>query len=118
MTAEDAGRALHGRPTAPELVEAVLGFLRDQLMDSLDGAARHQVRIAVRALETVHRELELGPAQAAAHRERLSLLGYSSDEQLAADLRSGRLSDSPELRSALRDDTADRLRVANPRWLD
>lgn len=118
MTASDAGEALHGRPTALELVDAVTGFLRDQLMESLEGGARHQVRIAVRALEMVQREMELGPAQAAAHHERLDRLGYTSDAELAAGLRDGSVPDTPELRAALRDDTADRLRVANPGWLE
>jgi hypothetical protein len=118
VTAPNAGEALHGRPTAPELLDAVTGFLRDHLMESLDGGARHQVRIAVRALEMVQREMELGPAQAAAHQERLDRLGYASDAELAAGLRDGTVADTPELRSALREDTADRLRVANPRWLE
>lgn len=112
-----AGGDLHGRPTAAELVDAVAGFLREDLVPALDGPARHQARIAVRALEIVGRELRLGPAQAQAHRERLGRLGLASDRELADALRAGSMADTPELRAALLDDTADRLRVANPAWL-
>ena len=112
-----AASELHGRPTAEELVEAVIGYLKHDLMPGLEGGERHQVRIAVHALEMVARELELGPAQAGEHRSRLAALGFGSDAELAAAIRSGAMADSPELRRALTEDTADRLRVANPRWL-
>jgi hypothetical protein len=108
---------LHGRPTAPELLDATIGFLRDQLMAQMDGPLRHQVRIAVHALEVVARETELGPEQAEAHAARLQALGVESDAELAASIRSGGVPDSSELRRLLREDTRDRLLVANPRWL-
>jgi hypothetical protein len=108
---------LHGRPTSAELLDAVIGFLRDQLSPGLDDAARHQVRIAVHALQMVQRERELGPEQAGEHAARLASLGLSSDGELAAAIRSGELPDTPELRAALVADTVDRLKVANPRWL-
>jgi hypothetical protein len=109
---------LHGRPTAPELLDATIGYLRDQLMEQLDGPLRHQVRIAVHALEVVAREMELGPHQTRAHAARLEVLGVQSDAELAEAIRSGTVADSPQLRQMLRDDTRDRLLVANPRWLD
>ena len=108
---------LHGRPTVEELVDAVLGYLREDLLPRMDGADRHQVRIAVHALEIVARELDLGPEQGRAHAARLASLGFDTDLDLAAAIRSGAVADSPELRRALTDDTAARLRVANPRWL-
>lgn len=108
---------LHGRPTIDELLDAVLGYLRDDLMARLEGADRHQVRIAVHALEVVARELQLGPRQGRQHTARLAALGFGSDEDLARAIRSGELADSPVLRRALTEDTADRLRVANPGWL-
>jgi hypothetical protein len=108
---------LHGRPTAPELLDATIAFLRDQLMEQLDGPLRHQVRIAVHALEVVAREIDLGSQQAEAHAARLEALGVSTDAELAVAIRSGAVADSPELRQLLREDTRDRLLVANPRWL-
>lgn len=111
------GGDLHGRPTAAELLDAVTSYVRDTLMEQADGSARHQIRIAVHALEVVGRELELGPEQAAAHRDRLSALGYDSDAALAEAIRTGACPDSPGLRQVLQADTRDRLLVANPRWL-
>ena len=80
-------------------------------------ARRHQMRIAAHALEVVARELAVGPAQEVAHRARLEALGFDDDTSLAEAIRNGRLDDSPALRRALREDTRDRLLVANPRWL-
>lgn len=108
---------LHGRPTAAELVDAVLGYLKEDLLPRAEGPDRHQVRIAVRALEIVDRELRLGPDQARAHAERLASLGFETDGDLARAIRSGQVADSDALRRALTADTADRLRVANPGWL-
>lgn len=108
---------LHGRPTAPELLDASIAFLRDQLLAQLEGPAKHQVRIAVHALEVVAREIELGPEQSAAHLDRLRQLGVETDAQLAQRIRDGEIADGPELRRLLTEDTRDRLLVANPRWL-
>jgi Domain of unknown function (DUF6285) len=109
---------LHGRPTAVELVDAVAALLRDVLPEHLEGALRHQVRIAVNALEMVSRELTLGPAQAADHQARLAALGVPDDRALADAIRAGEIDTGDRrLRQALRDDTRDRLLVANPRWL-
>jgi len=108
---------MHGRPTAEELVDAVRSFLQDLLSDPAPAPARHQIRIAVHALEMVGRELALGPAQEEAHLARLGELGFDDDYSLAEAIRSGRLEDGPALRRVLREDTRDRLLVANPRWL-
>jgi Domain of unknown function (DUF6285) len=116
-TGVDPAQGLHGRPTAQELVEAVRGFLRDQIAPRVDEPLQYQVRVAVHALEIVARELALGPAQRDAHRERLADLGAADDADLATAIRHGRLDDSPALRAALRADTRDRLLVANPGWL-
>jgi len=78
---------------------------------------RHQVRIAVHALEIVARELALGPGQEAAHRSGLAALGFQDDASLAEAIRAGRVEDGPDLRRFLREDTRARLLVANPKWL-
>jgi hypothetical protein len=127
---------MHGRPTAGELVDAVRVLLRDLPAGAggsgagsgpapapdaasgvADAPARHQIRIAIHALEIVTRELALGPAQEEAHRARLSELGFDNDASLADAIRSGRVDDGPALRRVLREDTRDRLLVANPGWL-
>lgn len=53
---------LYGRPTAAELVEAVRGFLADDVMAATDGRVQFHARVAVRVLDTVLRELALAAA--------------------------------------------------------
>ena len=113
----DEAGDLHGRPTSEELLDAVIAFIKEQVSVQPDGPLRHQFRIAVRALEIVARELQLGPEQTEAHTGRLLELGVESDGALAVAIREGQIPDSPLLRAALRQDTRDRLLVANPKWL-
>ena len=113
----DPGRDLHGRPTAGELLDAIVGYLRDDLSPRLEGGDRHMMRIAVRALEVVGREMSLGAGQAAAHADRLEALGFPDDAALAESIRAGEVADSTALRAVLTADTVDRLLVANPQWL-
>ena len=113
----DPQRDLHGRPTAEELLGAIVGYLRDDLSPRLEGGDRHMVRIAVRALEVVGREMSLGAGQGAAHSDRLAALGFPDDAALAQAIRAGEVADSAALRAVLTADTVDRLLVANPQWL-
>jgi hypothetical protein len=53
--------APHGRPTASELLDAVRGFLTDQVMPATGGQLSFHARVAANALAIVARELELGP---------------------------------------------------------
>jgi hypothetical protein len=67
----------------------------------------------------VEREIELGPAQAEAHAARLALLGVADDAELARAIRDRRFDDRhEELRALLAESVADKLAVANPRYLD
>ena len=103
----------HDRPTAGEIVEAVaewVGGLR------LEGRDAFLARVATRALGIVGRELDLGPALADIHRERLAALGVGSDAELAARIRAG--DDGPGVAAAVRASVVDKLRVADPRQLD
>jgi aminoglycoside phosphotransferase (APT) family kinase protein len=53
--------APHGRPTASELLDAVHGFLTDQVMPATGGHISFHARVAANVLGIVARELELGP---------------------------------------------------------
>jgi hypothetical protein len=67
----------------------------------------------------VQRELELGPEQAAAHQERLHVLGFADEAELAAAIRSGDVDDRyDEIKSAVAATVRDKLTVANPKYLD
>lgn len=111
--------APHDLPDAAGLLEAVREFLERDAMPALDGRLRFHARVAANALAIVQREIELGPAQAEAHRARLARLGFGSDAELAAAIRDGRADDRyHEIAAAVRETVRDKLLVANPRYLD
>jgi hypothetical protein len=55
------GPAPHGRPTASELLDAVRGYLTDQVMPGTGGQLSFHARVAANVLAIVARELDLGP---------------------------------------------------------
>lgn len=110
---------LHGRPTSEELVEAVREFLENDVMTSTEGRIQFHTRVAVNVLGMVQREIEMGPGQEAAHRARLEALGFDDDTALADAIRSGDVDDRyEEIKAAVYDSVIDKLKVANPKYLD
>jgi hypothetical protein len=111
--------APHDMPSAIELLEAVRDFLETEVIAATEGRVRFHVRVAANVVGIVARELALGPAQAAAHAARLAHLGVADEAELAAAIRSGALDDrTEEVRAAVRATVADKLAVANPRYVD
>ena len=109
----------HDSPTAAELVEAVREWLERDVMPGSRPVNGFHARVAWNVLAIVAREIELGPAQAEAHRGRLDQLGMANDVELAEAIRSGRLDDRlDEVRSLVWDSVRDKLLVANPKYLD
>jgi hypothetical protein len=105
----------HDPPDAATLLEAVRSFLAEEVEPLLDGRVRYHLKVAANVLAIVAREVELGPEQAARHTERLARLGFASDAELAAAIRSGVLDDRlDELATQLREMIADKLAVARP----
>jgi len=107
---------------AVELGAAVRETL-ERLQPSLRGAAGHEVRIAVRLLQTLERELALGEAAREAERTRLQgLLPDAGDlplaalrERLCEALLAGRIGvDDAALRGHLWRTTRDRLAIDSP----
>jgi aminoglycoside phosphotransferase (APT) family kinase protein len=106
-----------GRPTAVELTEAVREYV-EGLMERDDGVSGFEARVARNALGIVERELQLGPAVAAAHADRLAGLGYTDDAALAAALRAGDLDTTwRRVAPALAASARDQVLVANPSYL-
>jgi hypothetical protein len=109
----------HDVPTIEQLVEAVREWLEGDVMTSTEGRLQFHARVAANMLAMVERELELGPAQAAAHRARLATLGVADDAELAARIRAGDFDDRyEEVRAIVLATVRDKLAVANPRHLD
>jgi len=65
-------------PTPPEILAAVIAFLRSEVTADITPHAVFQAKVAANALEIAKRDLELGSAADAAELERLDrLLGHS-----------------------------------------
>jgi hypothetical protein len=108
----------HDLPTAAQLVEAVREFLERDVMEATEGRVRFHTRVAINALGMVERELDRGPAQAAAHRVDLERLGMADETALAAAIRNGDLDDRrAEVLEVLRETVRAKLEVSNPRYL-
>ena len=111
--------APHDAPSSTELLEAVREWIDREVIPSTDGRLRFHARVASNVLAMVEREIDLGPAQAAAHEERLARLGVADDSELAAAIRDRRFDDrAVELRTLLSEMVADKLAVANPGYVD
>jgi len=109
----------HDAPSAAELVEAVREWLERDVLTATDGRLKFHTRVAVNVLAMVERELSLGDQHVADHAARLMLLGVASDAELAAAIRSEAVAVEPDvLRAALLDSVVDKLRVANPKYLE
>ncbi len=61
----------HDVPSAPELLDAVREFLESEVIPHTEGRRRFEARVAANVVAMVQREMILGPAQSAAHAERL-----------------------------------------------
>jgi hypothetical protein len=108
----------HDAPDAMQLLDAVKEWIDRELIPGTDGRLRFHARVASNVLGMVHRELELGPAQERAHRERLDRLGMRDDAALAVAIRRREFDDRhDELLELLRETVRDKLAVANPAYL-
>lgn len=114
----DAG-ALHDRPTAIELLSATRGALGDDVLPHVTGRAAFQVRVAMRAVRTVERQLAEAAAHERLHSETLATLGAGSDAELASAIRAGGYDGrQTEVLTQLRALVHAKLAVANPRYLE
>lgn len=111
--------APHDLPTAAELIEAVREWLEGDVAGVRSAPPNFHVRVATNMLAMVEREIELQPRLEAAHRARLDQLGVADDGELASGIRSGRFDDRlDEVRELVRESVIDKLRVANPAYLN
>ena len=110
---------LHDRPTALELLHAARGALGDDLLPALEGRAAFLLRVTMRALGMVSRELEHGAEHAALHAAALESVGVADEHEFGAAIRDGRLDGrEAEVLAALRAVVRAKLEVANPRYLE
>ena len=94
------------RPTAQELMEAILEFLGGEILPTLtDPRLRFRTLVAMNALGIVYRELDALPSEDDTERR-----------ALAARIRAGDVDDATLAR--VRADVEARLRIASPRYLE
>jgi hypothetical protein len=95
------------RPTAPELVVAILEFLGGEILPTItDQRTRFRMLVAMNALSIVYRELL----------ERLPLEDDAEQRALAVRIRAGDV--PPGTVQRVKEDVAARLRIASPRYLE
>jgi aminoglycoside phosphotransferase (APT) family kinase protein len=110
---------LHDRPTMLELLDAARGALGDDVLPALEGRAAFQLRVTLRALGMVGRELGAAEQHALVHAAALARLGVADEAELAAAIRAGDFHGrDAEVLLALRNVVRAKLEVANPRYLD
>lgn len=128
---------MQNRPTAAELLDAVAGWMEDELMPALDGRLRYHTRVAANVLRILEREWLHEEDAVHAEWERLEgLLGPHPDgrpdrfgelrdlvrernRELCERIRGGELDDRwGETLEAVHETVADKLRIANPRYAD
>ena len=116
--AHEPAPALHDRPSAVELIDAARGALGDHVLPLLEGRPAFELRVSLRALGIVRRELEQAPAHARLRADALAALGVHGERELAGEIRAGRFDERrPELLAALRAIVRAKLEAANPRYL-
>jgi hypothetical protein len=112
------GLSLHDRPTALELIEAARGALGEDVLPGLEHRGAFQLRVTMRALGIVERELAYAERHAAVRAEAFGSLGVADEPELAAAIRGGAMAGRRrELLAALRMIVRAKLEVANPRYL-
>ena len=104
-----------------QLLRAVREWIIDERASGPDATSGHLARIAANLLDTIARELEIGPALRGSERSRLvALLGHDADlgtlnEALCAKIAAGAIEVSdPQLLSHLRLTALGKLAIDNP----
>jgi hypothetical protein len=116
--APHAGAPLHDRPTAAELLDAARGALGDDVLPHLEGRAAFQLRVSLRAMGMVERELVRAEEHEAARAAALATLGMRDEAELARAIREGSLDGhEQEVLATLRALVRAKLEVANPAYL-
>jgi hypothetical protein len=124
---------MQDRPTAVELLRAARDFCERDLIPELTGRRRFHTRVLANVLGILEREWQGEEDALRAEWQRLdALLGVESapetahgladavrerNKELSARIRAGDMDDSwEELLTALRETTAEKLAIANPRY--
>ena len=107
-----------GRPTSSELLAATIEYVETTMIQRSEGAEKFEARVARNVLGMVQREVLLSSQIRLAHESRLKHLGFNSDRDLAAALRSGVCDERlEEIAKVLCGSARDQLLVSHPEHL-
>jgi aminoglycoside phosphotransferase (APT) family kinase protein len=110
--------SLHDRPDATELLDAARSALAETILPQLRGRAAFELRVAMRAIAMVGRELAAACEHAAVRAQALARVDAGDEVQLCALIRQGAFDARREqLCESLRELVRAKLEVANPRYL-
>ncbi len=129
---------MQDRPTSIELLEAAADFVESELVPAIQGARQFQSRVVANVMRIVAREIKLEDLSARSEVKALArLLGHdaphlhslkdlrsaavSMGEELATRIRAGEADIGDwrrEVLAAVRQTVEDKLRIANPRYLE
>ncbi|HVN63143.1 MAG TPA: DUF6285 domain-containing protein [Candidatus Binataceae bacterium] len=129
---------MQDRPSAIELLEAAADFIDREIVPAVAGGRQFQARVAVNSIRIVAREIQLEDAQARTEVKGIAaLLGHEPphvhsledlrraatalNAELSEKIRAGDLDREPlrsQVLAAVRKTVEDKLRIANPRYLE
>ena len=129
---------MQDRPTSVELLDAAADFVERELVPAIEGARQFQTRVVANVMRIVAREIKMEDQLVRAEVKALArLLGreaphlHSLDdlraaaagmgEELTARIRAGEADGGGwrgEVLAAVRQSVEDKLRIANPRYLE
>ena len=129
---------MQDRPTSVELLEAAVDFVESELVPAIQGARQFQARVVANVMRIVAREIKMEDSLVRSEVKALALLlgrgkphlhslddlhkaAASMGEELTAKIRAGEADDGDwrgEVLAVVRQSVEDKLRIANPRYLE
>ena len=129
---------MQDRPTSVELLEAAADFVESELVPAIQGARQFQARVVANVMRIVAREIKMEDPLVRSEVKALALLlgrdkphlhslddlhkaAAGMGEELTAKIRAGEADDGDwriEVLAVVRQSVEDKLRIANPRYLD
>ena len=129
---------MQDRPTSVELLEAAADFVESELVPAIQGARQFQARVVANVMRIVAREIKMEDPLVRNEVKALALLlgrdkphlhslddlhkaAAGMGEELTAKIRAGEADDGDwraEVLAVVRQSVEDKLRIANPRYLE
>lgn len=129
---------MQDRPTSVELLEAAADFVESELVPAIQGARQFQARVIANVMRIVAREIKMEDPLVRSEVKALALLlgrdkphlhslddlhkaAAGMGEELTAMIRAGEADDGDwrgEVLAVVRQSVEDKLRIANPRYLE